>query len=273
MSKRECDIIKDLLPSYVDEICSEASKEWIEEHLKGCGDCKRTAEMLKNTEISAKRLELESLDAGRKVIRQNLRRSVWNLGLCLLMAYLIFFVLEFSSVQIPQVALDIALPICMLMTWLTFRNQSKMRRWDKWDTVMAVVAVFIAGYGVAMMWYGFFCCAAAGETVFGLELNEVGPFLHGQMVLAAVTCFLIYVLQVVRTVKKGRVNSLVLHLCLTGIFLMMTYCTHTGQLSDLNIALEQLKDATFTVLFIGLWCTIVYAFIDKWTNKYPGRSL
>ena len=41
MSKRECDIIKDLLPSYVDEICSEASKEWIEEHLKECAQCRR----------------------------------------------------------------------------------------------------------------------------------------------------------------------------------------------------------------------------------------
>ena len=85
MSKRECDIIKDLLPSYVDEICSEASKEWIEEHLKECEGCRALAERMKNTEISAKRLEQEQLEAGRKVIRQNLKRSLFSFGLSVLM--------------------------------------------------------------------------------------------------------------------------------------------------------------------------------------------
>lgn len=272
MSKRDCDIIKDLLPSYVDEICSEASKEWIEEHLTECEECRATAELMKNTEISSKRLEQESLEAGRKVIRQNLRRSVLNLGLCLLMAFLILFVFELDSVQIPHMALYIAFPICMLMTWLSCRNQTRLRTWDTWDTVGTVLAVVAMGYGALMMWYCF-SQAFKGETVFGLAPNNFGPFLYGQMVLAAVVCFIVYMLQMVRTVKQGRSNSLPLSLSLTGIFLMMAYCIYMGYLTDLNIALEQLKDATFTVLFIGLWCTIVYAFIDKWTNKYPSRSL
>ena len=127
MSKRECDIIKDLLPSYVDEICSEASKEWIEEHLKECEECRKTVSMLKDTEISAKKLEQEILDAGRKVIRKNLRRSVFNLGLCLLTAFLMFLVFELDGVQIPNIALYIVFPIGLLMTWLTFRNQTKLR--------------------------------------------------------------------------------------------------------------------------------------------------
>ena len=67
MSKKNCDIIKDLLPSYVDGICSEASKLWIEEHLAECEMCRQTMEMLKNTEISAEKLELAQLDAGKKV--------------------------------------------------------------------------------------------------------------------------------------------------------------------------------------------------------------
>lgn len=272
MNKKECDIIKDLLPSYVDNICSETSREWIEAHIAECEECRGTAEVMKNTEISATMLEQEQLEAGKKVIRKNLRRSVWNLGLCLLMAFLIFFVFEFSRVQIPHAALDIALPICMMMTWLTWRNQSKIRRWDKWDTVMTVVTVLVAGYGAVMMWYGF-CRAAAGETVFGLAPNKFGPFLYGQMTLAAVTCFFVYVMQVVRAVKKGRANSLVLHLCLTGIFLMMAYCINMGNLTDLNTAMEQLEKSTWTVLLIGGWCTAVYAFMDRWNSKHPNRSL
>ena len=272
MNKKECDITRDLLPSYVDNICSEASREWIEEHMKECEDCRRAVEVMRYTEISATMLEQEQLEAGKKVIRQNLRRRGWNLGLCIFTAFFMFFVFELSNVQIPHTALYIMFPACMMMTWMTCRNQSKMRRWDKWDTAMTVSAVLAAGYGVAMMWYGFYR-AAAGKTVFGLAPNKFGPCLYGQMVLAAVVCFLIYLIQVVRIVRKGRTNSLVLHLCLTGIFLMMTYCIYMGYLSDITTVLEQMKESTLTVLFIGFCCTMVYSLMDKWTGKYPNRSL
>ena len=76
MNNKECDIIKDLLPSYVDNICSDASTEWIEAHLAECEECREVAEVMKHTEISAMMLEQEQLEAGRKVVRKNLRRSV-----------------------------------------------------------------------------------------------------------------------------------------------------------------------------------------------------
>jgi len=266
MSKRECDIIKDLLPSYADEICSEASKEWIEEHLKECEECRKTVNILKHTEISAKKLEQESLEAGRKVLRKNLRQSVLNLGLCLLTAFLMLLVFELAGAKIPYMALHIIFPICLLMTWLTFRNQKKLRAWDKWDSVMTVTAVLATGYGACIMRQGF-SRAVNGETIFGLALNEFGPFLYGQMVLAAILCFCVYVLQIVRTVKQGRSNSLPLCLSLTGIFLMMAYCIYMGYLTDLNSAEEMLKKETFTVLLVGLNCTFVFAMMDKMVKR------
>ena len=41
----KCDIIKDLLPLYVDQVCSEDSIKLIEEHLETCEDCKNTLEL------------------------------------------------------------------------------------------------------------------------------------------------------------------------------------------------------------------------------------
>ena len=34
--KLSCDVINDLLPLYHDEVCSEATKKIVEEHLKEC---------------------------------------------------------------------------------------------------------------------------------------------------------------------------------------------------------------------------------------------
>ncbi|OMF37479.1 hypothetical protein BK133_05325 [Paenibacillus sp. FSL H8-0548] len=40
MNKISCDVIKDLLPLYYDDICSEATKEMVDEHIAVCVDCK-----------------------------------------------------------------------------------------------------------------------------------------------------------------------------------------------------------------------------------------
>lgn len=38
--KISCDIIKDLLPLYHDNVCSTDSRKLIEEHLENCEECK-----------------------------------------------------------------------------------------------------------------------------------------------------------------------------------------------------------------------------------------
>ncbi|SHO53288.1 DUF4825 domain-containing protein [Anaerocolumna xylanovorans] len=50
--EKTCDIIKDLLPLYIDGVCSEDSKRAVEEHIEGCESCKRELESYKG-EISA----------------------------------------------------------------------------------------------------------------------------------------------------------------------------------------------------------------------------
>ena len=40
MNKFPCDVVRDLLPLYHDEVCSEASRQMVEEHLSTCVDCR-----------------------------------------------------------------------------------------------------------------------------------------------------------------------------------------------------------------------------------------
>ena len=46
MREVHCEIIRDLLPLYVDDVCSEKSKDMIEEHLRGCEECRNYYEAL-----------------------------------------------------------------------------------------------------------------------------------------------------------------------------------------------------------------------------------
>ena len=49
--KYNCDLISDLLPLYKDEICSEASRKIVEEHLAECPDCKKVLNSLNDVTI------------------------------------------------------------------------------------------------------------------------------------------------------------------------------------------------------------------------------
>ena len=262
MSKKQCDIIKDLLPSYVDGICSEASKLWIEEHLAECEMCRQTMEMLKNTEISAEKLELAQLDAGKKVKKKQLKHSIVNLGLCLCIAILMVLVFAKQSDMVSQMVLYVALPICMLVTWLTNRGRQVKRLWDKWDTVSLAAVVVATIYGTGILLY-VTLEALAGKEVFSMVVNEVGPFLHTQLIVVSIVCLGGYVSQMVRLYQKGSVNSIILSLCLMGIFLMLAYRVLMGSLSEEAVVVLQLKQISFTVLGVGLVGTGVFAVMDK----------
>ena len=47
----KCQIVRDLLPLYQDNVCSEESRRMVDEHLKDCKDCKTIADELSKTEL------------------------------------------------------------------------------------------------------------------------------------------------------------------------------------------------------------------------------
>lgn len=45
-----CHIIQDLLPSYVDGLCSTESQQAVEEHVRGCEPCRQTLDAMQAKE-------------------------------------------------------------------------------------------------------------------------------------------------------------------------------------------------------------------------------
>lgn len=61
--EKTCDIIKDLLPLYLDKVCSEDSKRAVEEHIATCENCRK--------ELEAYRSDITTTDnGGEEVIRK-----------------------------------------------------------------------------------------------------------------------------------------------------------------------------------------------------------
>ena len=72
--KTDCNIIRDLLPLYADDVCSKESRALVDEHLQECPDCLEELVNLRKSEIED-RLGAEREDVIRKQKKQMGRRS------------------------------------------------------------------------------------------------------------------------------------------------------------------------------------------------------
>lgn len=78
MKKINCDIIKDVLPLYLDGVVSNATKEMVEEHLSFCDSCRKEAEELKQDIVlpTSKNIQLSEAQAFKKLKAHFMKKKV-----------------------------------------------------------------------------------------------------------------------------------------------------------------------------------------------------
>ena len=104
MNRINCNVIKDLLPLYVDEVASEDSRALIEEHFETCQRCRQESEMMKAALHLPVDSVMEEAEAGAlKGFRKMLRtRRFWTMAVtAAVVAALIFG--AHCLLHIPQI--------------------------------------------------------------------------------------------------------------------------------------------------------------------------
>lgn len=71
-----CNIIKDLLPSYIDGICSEETVATVEKHIEHCQRCKDTMQMMKQPTVQIDETNVEAAKEPFKRINKKRRFQV-----------------------------------------------------------------------------------------------------------------------------------------------------------------------------------------------------
>lgn len=99
MSKKNCELIKDLLPLYADEVCSEESRKTVAEHVSQCDDCRKELEKMgQHIAVGA--------DKDIKIIKR-IKRRVWIeriviTGIIALMAFIGLFLLKIAFLDVVK---------------------------------------------------------------------------------------------------------------------------------------------------------------------------
>lgn len=93
MRDRICNIIRDLLPLYVDDVLSIDSKDFVESHLKDCSDCKKEYELMKEDLV----IPRENRDNSLKSIKKTLKsKKIKNIVLTIILTSIIII----SSIEL-----------------------------------------------------------------------------------------------------------------------------------------------------------------------------
>ncbi len=102
--KIPCEIIRDLLPSYIEKLTSDVTNKAIKEHLADCKDCKRVyGDMTKFSDLESENDDAPKIDYLKKTKKRSTRKTITCVIVALVIATTIFTGLfKFASKNAPR---------------------------------------------------------------------------------------------------------------------------------------------------------------------------
>ena len=104
--KIECEIVKDLLPSYVENLVSEQTKKYVVNHITNCSECKEILQSMQTNTIKENVDGLKDEEVEIRLIKKYKRKmAIIKIIIVILIVIILGAVSIFSSVFIPKYSL------------------------------------------------------------------------------------------------------------------------------------------------------------------------
>lgn len=203
--KITCNVIKDLLPSYVDNICSEDSRKLVEEHVQDCDGCQELLNMLKKTVLIAEKAEKGQLNYMQRVKQKYQEKSLvgfkmfWILAifavLCLLYecghrAYEMFYIIE---------------PVLIVGTYFLLSKNAEAKTNWKLSIVFILISIVSILYVGGLAWRS--CRWLNGDLPYGVEeLSMLGGYITRRLLAVIFIQYFIFLCCVLLSFWNLNVN-------------------------------------------------------------------
>ncbi len=94
---KNCDIVKDLIPLYIDGVASDGSSELIKKHVETCGECKLELDISKPPLLKEKNIEdsVKYIKAFKEIKRRKRKVIYTEVGICVFIVFIIFSIFYF----------------------------------------------------------------------------------------------------------------------------------------------------------------------------------
>ena len=164
MNTKQCELVQDLLPLYIDNICSNESRRIVSEHLESCDECKMLYENMSNpVEQDLSEPELDSKQAFKAIKH----KWYWKAGLIALyfLPVIVALVLYATLVVVARIGfISFGVGICFAM--------------------LVVAAILMT----KNKWWGCLFGAALGVLLIGMSTQYTGQVIDIERPLGIVLC-------------------------------------------------------------------------------------
>ncbi len=220
-----CNVIRDLMPSYLDDICSKESRYLVDAHLISCEQCRAHMELLKNVELTDEQGEECRVSCLKKVKRHYASRERISLILFALTVMIGYCLMIEYYGMIKSNLFYLIFPLFFYAAYSLLPERISTAGASKTSVFSWIL---IAASALLVLFY--FVLAFLGVTIvrtqsglFGIPLNRTGPYLGSLLTLTAALQLGIFVLAYALLFCGRRIHKSVCGLPLTGIALSAGY--------------------------------------------------
>ncbi|MCM1440001.1 MAG: zf-HC2 domain-containing protein [Roseburia sp.] len=257
MDDMKCDIIQDLLPLYIDNVCSEESKAYVEAHLASCEKCRNIERTYRENAFMSEKVEIKQLDGLKKIKSKVKMQSLFSYAIVLFLAAIGIYTFINNVNEFPKWFVYVIFAVCMLSTAIltvsgsTLLGDFSAGDLSKKNIIPGVLSIAAIIYEIFIICY---CINSIemGKMPFGLAEYSIGPFLKYQMIVIFVIHLAAFAWTLGRTMRKHADCRFWLCINLTGIFLLVIHMSLLGELSSFEYFKHNLLVETLAVIFIGI---------------------
>lgn len=221
MCTLNCDITKDLIPSYLDHICSEESKKAVEAHLSECKECMTYLENVRSTELTVGQTSQNQLNFMKRVKQYYARKNALGAFLLLLFSLMVLLIIARLHPQHEEALYSILFFGLAAGTHLLLSNyQTKPRgNWQKLLCgIMSALGILYASCLILVANHSI----QTESDIFGMNLYELGPYFNAQLLAIVAAELLTFTVCAADSVRKdyaiGSLPSLNLTCCALCMF-------------------------------------------------------
>lgn len=268
MSNISCNVIRDLLPSYMDKIASDDSVKLVEEHLAQCSECMDFKARLEKPDLHIPNEEV-NLDYMKKIRKLTALKS----SVCFLFILItgIFFLDYTNDLYLKKKFLICAAIMLLSNYFLFFQNSKKNDARNIKVLIPIAVNILLIGCTVLMMQWSVHNWLNDKNAPFHIDYAKLGPFLDCQFRLTRVIEIILWLRELMLYIRKARFSIISSSLSIIGFYMSSYYSQMLISMTTLD-GFRVINRSAFFLFLEGAGILLLFIIIEKLRNKRNSQN-
>ncbi len=260
-----CNIIKDLLPSYIDQICSDESRHAVDEHISTCQTCKAYLETMKK-ELTAEENEPKQLQYMKKV-KRHYQLNIFAIGIFLFICTVGTVAVITRIGRIPIRMYNIILPVFIVAAYAFLPKDSFTQKKTKQSAVFIILSLFVTAATISLLpqslnWIN------SGHTPFNMPVNKLGPFMTKCLAALAIAQTAILIISVIQKYRDYQIKREIYAFTLTGISISLAYITMLYHMTTPENYARNVSASLSSLFAEGIATAVIIDLIKLITSRF-----